>query len=65
MTAIVRLLTHAFGNASYWATPHALGVLPRRETEAVRREAMKKRALIVVLVLTLLVGAGLYWAVSA
>jgi hypothetical protein len=28
-------------------------------------EAMKKRALIFVLVLTLLVGAGLYWAVSA
>src|SRR5439155_23144193 len=28
-------------------------------------EAMKKRALIFILVLTLLVGAGLYWAVSA
>src|SRR5438128_4404628 len=28
-------------------------------------EAIKKRALIFVLVLTLLVGAGLYWAVSA
>ncbi len=35
VTAIVRLHTHTFGNASYWTTPHALGVLPRREPEEV------------------------------
>jgi len=42
--AIVRLLTHTFGNAPYWATPHALGVLPRHETEAERRRSHEEKS---------------------
>jgi hypothetical protein len=64
VTTIVRLLTPIFGTHDTGRLRTRWMSLPGAKQKRRGEEAMKKRALIVALVLTLLVGAGLYWVVS-